>query len=170
MDYMISDRIAELERTLGFPIDRRPIPYGLGEPHDEIFSYNLCLRFQKNDELEKAIGEAREILRMLLTERKRTGDSGLDRTIGLFYSLIGNMYYIFDDFILSAGFFVESLSYEKDDITPWVELLFSLRAVGEFELFEKGIFNLEKLVTGWRDSREKRFSQDKFLELIKVIK
>ena len=159
--------IQGLERFIGFSIGRKVITYGQNEPHDEIFSYNLCLRFYDDEEgLRKAITDSVSILKMLIEHAKATRDPGTLEKIAHFCSLIGNMHYLAGDFGLSAGYFMKSLSYNKKDLTSWIELLFSLRALEEFNLFEKGIFNLEKLSSSWTKLPGRNLNQDIVKELI----
>ena len=120
--------IREFEEHIGQPIQRNPVPLEANESHDETFSYALCLRFYgKEKELENTIGEARKVLKQLL----RTNND--KKKIEYMHTLIGDLYYIFGDFKQSAGFYMKNLFYNRNDITPWIGLLFSLRALGHFE-------------------------------------
>jgi len=121
-----------IEKEIGFPIRRKTIEPGSKDSYDETFSYLLCQKYYNHPEqLKKAITLATKSLK----ETKNP----------LMYSLIGNMYYIAKDYKMSAGCFMKSLSYSRNDVTPLIELLFALRAIGEFEIFEKGILNLDRL-------------------------
>ena len=167
MNIIIAE-IRELESYLGFPIGKKDILLESNEPHDEAFSYNLCQRFYgKNDDLKKAIEIANKILKKLLQEYKKDNSQVYLKDIERFYSLIGNMYYLLGDFKYAVGYFMKSLSYNKNDISNWVGLLFSLRSIGDFKLFEDGIFNFENLCRAWRDDPGKEMTQKKVIELIK---
>ncbi|MFW9873756.1 MAG: tetratricopeptide repeat protein [Candidatus Thorarchaeota archaeon] len=165
---IIRSEIKEFESYLGFPIEKKDILLESNEPHDETFSYTLCQRFYgKNDDLKKAIKIADRILKKLLWEYKKDNSQVYLKDIETFYSLIGNMYYLLGDFKYAIGYFMKSLSYNKNDISNWVGLLFSLRSLGDFKLFEEGIFNFEKLCLAWRNDPEKEMTQKKVVGLIK---
>ena len=161
MDDEIILKIRKLEQYIGFPLRKKDVTIESKEPHDETFSYGLCQRFYgKEDELKKSIKLGNEILFNLLKNKKDA------KQIEMLYSLIGNMYYLSGDFNYAAGYFMKCLSYNKEDISHWVGLLFCLRALGEFELFEKGMFNFEKLNLAWKNDKEKELSQEKVMEII----
>jgi tetratricopeptide (TPR) repeat protein len=146
---------------IGFRAHRRIIALEDNEPHDETFSYSLALRYYGREiEMDEAIALAKEILRIMPGQCS-------NEDISQMCSLIGNMLYIRGDFRLSAGYFIRALSYSKRDITPWIELLFSLRAIGEAELFEKGIFGLEELYNKWISCPEHELTQAKLVSMIK---
>lgn len=167
MDVKIKSEIKELESYLGFQIEKKDIFLESNEPNDETFSYGLCQRFYgKENELKKAINTADKILAQLLQKR---GNPDYIKQIEMFCSLIGNMHYLLGDFKYSAGYFMKSLSYNKNDISEWVGLLFSLRSIGEFELFEKAIFNFEKLCLLWKNDHDREMTQKKVVELIKKV-
>ena len=90
--------------------------------------------------------------------------------ISVYFSLLGNMHYILGDFDKSVNCFMKSLSYNKEDLTSWVELIFSLRALGEFEIFEKIIFNLEKFYDLWIQENSYELNKDKIYWLISKIR
>lgn len=170
MNYQIMQQIRRLENLIGFPIRRKEVLLELNEPHDETFSYGLCQRFYGKDrELEKAISESNGLLMLMLREQKLDPSRADRKEIERLYALVGNMYYLLGDYRMSAGYFLKSLSYNKNDITPWIELLFSLRAIGEFELFEKGIFNLEKIYNSWKENPETELTQALFNKIIKNV-
>jgi len=161
MDDEIILKIRKLEQYIGFPLRKKDVTIESKEPHDETFSYGLCQRFYgKEDELKKSIKLGNEILFNLLKNKKDA------KQIEMLYSLIGNMYYLSGDFNYAAGYFMKCLSYNKEDISHWVGLLFCLRALGEFELFEKGMFNFEKLNLAWKNDKEKELGQEKVMEII----
>ncbi len=170
MKDQIMQQRKELENLIGFSVRRKAVPLELNEPHDESFSYGLCQRFYgRAGELEKAISEANGLLMMLLRENRLDPSKAAHNEIGLLYALVGNMYYLLGDYRMSAGYFLRCLSYNKNDITPWIELLFSLRAIGRFELFEKGIFNLEKIYNSWKENPETGMTQALFNKIIKDV-
>ena len=180
----IQTEIKKLEEFIGFPIKKREVTLESNESHDETFSYGLCQRFySKEGELKKAINDGNEILSELLKCQKSkisehaqeplvndgrflTNKKDL-KQIEIFYSLIGNMHYLLSDFKYATGYFMKCLSYNKNDISHWVELLFCLRAMGEFELFERGMFEFEKVVKSWQSSSEREMDQEIVIGMIK---
>ena len=160
----IKSNIKELEDYIGFPINRKEITLESKEPHDETFSYGLCQRFYgKENELKRAISSANKILAQLLQKRN---DPAYTKQIEMFYSLIGNMYYLSGDLKYAIGYFMKSLSYNKNDISDWIGLLFSLRGLGKFGLFEKGIFKFNELCTMWSTYSKRELTQEVVIELI----
>jgi tetratricopeptide (TPR) repeat protein len=166
MEQKIIIKINELEKIIGFSLKFKNITLKSKESHDESFSYGLSMRFyNKNNELIKTIIKTKQLL-YLVKKRKKSDKI----TIESLYSLIGNMYYILGNYSISAGYFMKCITLNKKNITFWIELLFSLRAMGEFELFEKGIFNLEKMILDWdKSSKKKKLNKNNFLKLIKKI-
>jgi len=61
---------------------------------------------------------------------------------------------------------MKSLSYYRNDLTSWVELMFSLRSIEEFELFEGIIFNLEALYLSWKKDGSDVLDKKKLYELV----
>ena len=161
------DEIKELESYLGFPIKRVEITLESRNPHDETFSYGLCQRFyNKNDELKIAINKTTSILLSLV----KLSNEKNNKQISTYFSLLGNMYYILGDFNKSIGCFMKALSYNKNDLTNWIELIFTLRVGGNFEVFEDLIFNLKKIYNAWKIDSEKRLNKEKVYELINKVK
>jgi len=157
----MTDTMMELERLIGFSIERAIIPLELNEAHDETFSYRLCQRFyNKDEELKQAILLGKQAL----GELRNAGS----RKVGLMYSLIGNMYYILGDFNTSAGYSLRSLSYQQSDITPLIELLFSLRAIGEFELFDDAMFNFSQVYKQLHENKGD-LGQQEFCRIVKQV-
>lgn len=164
MDDEVILKIRKLEQYIGFPLEKKEITIESKESHDETFSYGLCQRFYgKEEELRKCIKLGNEILFNLLKNKKDA------KQIETLYSLMGNMYYLLSDFKFAAGYFMKCLSYNKNDISHWIGLLFCLRALGEFGLFEKGIFNFERLNLAWKNDKEKELGQEKVVEIIAKI-
>jgi len=165
MDDEMVLKIRKLERYAGFPLRKKDVTIESKESHDETFSYGLCQRFYgKENELKKGIKMGNDILRELSKDKKNT------KQIEMLYSLVGNMYYLSGRFNYAAGYFMKCLSYNKEDISHWIGLLFCLRAMEEFELFEKGMFNFEKLNLAWKNDKEKELSQEKAVDLIRKAK
>lgn len=164
----IKSATEELERYIGFPIKRVNVTLESRGPHDELFSYNLCQRFYGRDnKLRVAIKRTKLILSILLAMDKEGKYKSLT---GAFFSLIGNMCYVLGEFRASTGYFMKALSYSKNDITNWVEFMFSLRANGNIDVFEDLIFNLQGVYEGWRDDKETEMTQEKVYELIRLAK
>ena len=61
---------------------------------------------------------------------------------------------------------MKSLSYNREDLTNWIELMFALRAHGNFMEFEGIIFNLEKIYSLWLQDPERELKKEKIYELI----
>ena len=184
MDIQIE--IKKLEEFIGFPIKKREVTLESGESHDETFSYSLCQRFYgKENELKNAINQGNKILSELLKcQKSKISEHAQEppviyerfltnkrdaKQIETFYSLIGNMHYLLGDFKFAAGYFMKCLSYNKNDVSHWVELLFCLRALEEFELFEKGMFNFERLNLAWKNDKEKNLTQEGVIDIIKKV-
>ncbi|MBL7056091.1 hypothetical protein ISS07_04220 [Candidatus Woesearchaeota archaeon] len=161
----IKTKIEDLESFIGFPVRRVLVTPAAKNPHDETLSYNLALRFyKKREEIEEAIIKVEAILVGLMNSGAESED------ISVYFSLLGNMHYILGDFDKSVNCFMKSLSYNKEDLTSWVELIFSLRALGEFEIFEKIIFNLEKFYDLWIQENSYELNKDKIYWLISKIR
>jgi len=159
--------IEDFEDNLGFNISKVETTLDSGKSPDEIFSLSLCQKFYgKDDELKKVIDEANRILKIMLKENK---NGYYRKKIEYFYSLISNMYYLSKDFKNAAGYSMKSLSYNKNDISYWLEFLFSLRAMGEFEIFETAMFNFNKLCSSWNKSPERNLTQEKFMNMVNQL-
>jgi tetratricopeptide (TPR) repeat protein len=165
MDAGLGREILEYQDYLGFSLSRAHIPLEANQAHNECFSLGVCHRFYgREEELEEAIAKGNRILKRLISEHKK--EDRYETYLELFYAILGNMYYVKGDFRLATGYFMKVLDYAKDDITAWVELLFSLRAMGEFELFEEGIFAIERIYKGWKKNRDDGLTQNKLILLI----
>lgn len=164
----IQSDIKELEDYIGFPIKRKEITLESNESYDETLSYNLCQRFYgKDKELTVAIKKTEEILIEIIETNKK--DNKQKKEIALFFSLLGDMYYLASDFNKSINCFMKALSYNKIDITNWVGLMFSLRANGNIKIFEESIFNFEYIYNAWRRDPSNKMDQEKIYELIGEI-
>lgn len=162
MQKTIQLKIEELEDYIGFPITRKEISFESNGTHDETFSYGLCQRFYgKNKELQIAIKKTENILIGLI----KFGYN--KKKIALFFSLLGDMYYIASDFNRSINCFMKALSYNKDDMTNWVGLMFSFRADGNIEIFEDIIFNFEDIYNSWKKDTSSEMNQEKIYNLIR---
>ena len=89
--------------------------------------------------------------------------------IALFFSLLGDMYYLAADYTKSTNCYMKALSYSKTDITNWIGLMYSLRADGKIDIFEDLIFNFSKVGILWKKDNEIELNQDKLLELLKRV-
>lgn len=159
---IIEKKIWDLEEFIGFSIERKEITLDSNSPHDEFFSYSVCLKFYNDPiNLKKAIILNEDIL-ILLSKN----DFKDKRLTALLFSLLGDMYYILGDFTRSLGAFMKSLTYNRVDMTSWVGLMFSLRALDKIDIFEKIMFNLEFFINSWNKSDEKEFNQDILIRLI----
>jgi len=162
MDSEIIKRISALEQKLGFKINRSTISIEDKESYNEIYSYSLALKYyEKNDDVLNLIKLSLNILSMLL--KNYPFEKNL---IANFYSIIGNLYYVIDEFSTSSGYFMRGLSYSKNDINLWYEFIFSLRSLGEIELFEKIMFNFKKIYSFWEKDFDFDFNQEKVQELV----
>jgi len=160
MDMM--QEIKDLESSTGFPVRRNILKPERKESYDESFSYGLCQRFyNKEEELDAAIKKTTSIILGLLNEK-----SPDFRQTALFLSLLGNMYYLKGDFKKAIGCFMKSLSWNKEDMAPWIELMFALRASGSFREFESIIFSIEKIYDLWKSDPAKELSKEKIYQLI----
>lgn len=156
------NNVHELEKYLGFPITRVQINPDSKNPYDETISYGLCQRFyNKEDELQRAVIKTTNILMQLINKENDK------KLIALYFSLLGNMYYILGDFKKSIGCFLKTLSYNKEDMTGWIELMFAIRANGDFGVFEDIIFNLEKIYIKWCNDKSEVLTKEKIFEIIK---
>ena len=115
------------------------------------------------------IKKANHILKCLINSKVHPLDKKNYHFFSIFYSLIGNMYYISKDYNVSAGYFIKSVSYSPDDINPWCELIFSLRAIGEFKIFEDIIFNLKHIIQISSSIEPLKFNQDYLIKTVKNI-
>ena len=167
MEESLAKDIIGFRDSLGFELRKRHTPFEAGQPHDETISMALCQRFYgKDEELKKATEEAERIFSLLLAEHMATKRENLLPYLELFSEVLGDMHYTAGEFKAAAECFMKTLSYNRRDITPWVELLFSLRCMGEFRLFERGIFNLEKLCRLWQNSKSSELNFDRLGVLI----
>ena len=153
-----------MENKIGFPLRRVEITDKTLKSYDETFSFKLCQKFYgKREELRPLTEKITSLLLKLI----KNGDNKL---IAYCFSLLGNMYYILGDFKKSIGCFLKSLSYNKNDLTNWIELIFALRAEGKFEIFEDIIFNLEKIYISWKNDLDSKLTKEKIYELINKVK
>ncbi|HLD86954.1 MAG TPA: hypothetical protein VJB12_02730 [Candidatus Nanoarchaeia archaeon] len=162
---VLSEEIRELEAYIGFSVRRGILTLESKEPYDESFSYGLCQRFYNKDvELDVAIGRTTSILLRMV------GESGVDSVQkARFFSLLGNMHYLKGDFRSAIGCFMKSLSFGKDDMTPWIELMFALRANGNFGEFEAIAFNLEGIHALWRSDPATNLTRENVLGLVDTL-
>ena len=154
------------EKILGVPLHRTEITLESGEPYDEGASYALSQHFYgKDGELRDAI---RNMTRFLAAFARQRQDSQKDAAV--LYSLLGNLHYIAGNFNESANCAMRAASLNRSDITYWVELAFSLRALGEFDVFEGILFNFEGIVRLWQQSTAPDLTKEALLGLIKEAK
>lgn len=157
--------IRDFEEFLGFKISHLEVTVESGKTHDEKISLAVCHRFfGMEEELKQAIKIGNRVLVDLINEIKRNGRYSED--IYVFYSLVGNLYYCSGNFKVAAGYFLKSISASKYDIGPVVELLFTLRALGEYDLFEEGMMDFERICLDWRADPRHEITQDMFVKLI----
>lgn len=162
----IASEINELENFLGFSTNRLEINLQSRWAQNEIFSYDLLQRFySKDDELKTAIKKTTNVLTILVKSNNSN-----NKQISNYFSLLGNMYYILGDFSKSIGCFIKSLSYNKNDLTNWVELMFSLRSNGNFKVFEDLMFNTGKIYLLWKNDPAKELTKEKVYELVNKAK
>ena len=154
--------LIEIENEIGFPIKRIESTDKTLSPYDETFSFKLFQKYyRKENELQALIEKTTRLLFVL--EKEPNKDT---RLIAYCFSLLGNMHYILKDFNKSIGCFMKSLSYNREDLTNWIELMFALRAHGNFMEFEGIIFNLEKIYSLWLQDPERELKKEKIYELI----
>ena len=169
MKKIVETKIKELEDYIGFLIERPETSIDSYEPVDDRFSYGLCQRFYgKKEELELAIKKTTELIVKLI--KFKGGDVFFENKAVLFYSLLGDMYYIRSDFDKSINCFMKALSCNKKDITNWAGLIFSFRSYGEINLFEDIIFNFEKICRYWEKDSSKEMNKKKIFELVEKVK
>lgn len=163
----VDREIAELERGLGFPVRRVETTDETRRSHDETFSYDLCQRFLgKEEELERAM---RRLTRILLALSEKTvPDEEERKRRGFCYSLLGNMHYMRREFLKSIGCFMKALDDNRRDMTGWIELMFAVRAHGDFETFERIIFNLDCVYETWRNSGEEALTRARIEGMIRA--
>lgn len=158
----MQQEVQELEADIGFPVRRERLSPAGRKPYDESFSYTLCQRFYgKEEELERAIRKTTTIIIHLLQEKEDTG-----RRAALFFALLGNMYHLKGDFRRAAGCFMKALGHDREDMTFWIELMFSLRANGDVREFEAIIFNLENVYESWRREAEGELTRERLKGII----
>ena len=153
----------QTEELLGMKAARKRILLGDNEPHDETFSYGLCQRFYSDkDRLRAAAEIANSEIRQMIgrASGKQLADA---------FALVGNIYYLLEDYGQAAGYFMKAITYDREDITCWIEFLFCLRAMGEFELFEKGIFNIGQLYNNWKANPQTQMDQDTLSGMIGAL-
>lgn len=144
---------------MGIELTRNSIPFEMNECHDESISFEVCQRFYgKDKELDECILKAKKDLKEMLINRQ--GE------IELMHAFIGNLLYLRGDYAEAAGYHMNILSVKREDITPWVELIFCLRGMGKFELFEDAIFSLGWIYNRWKHDPERKMTQKKFIELV----
>ncbi|MBS1266539.1 MAG: hypothetical protein MAG795_00506 [Candidatus Woesearchaeota archaeon] len=150
----------ELEK-MGIPVNRVEVTLNSSSPHDESISYNIAVNFYgKERELKYAIKEVNSYIKKLLK-------IGSKKKISLAYSIAGNLFYTKGNYKMATGYFIESIKYNRKDLTNWVELFFAIRAMGKFELFEKCIFNIEAIYD--EGQNQTQFGQKQFLELVEKV-
>ena len=157
----MQNKIKMLERYLGFPVHREDLIPESKNRYDESFSYWLCQRFYgKEEQMRIAIGKTTEILTELIRNKSN------NKLIAIYFSLLGNLYYLRGDFTKSINCFMKSSSYNKNDLGAWLELAFALRAYGDFTAFEGIIFNLEGIYGEWKNDADAKLSKEKVLDMV----
>jgi len=160
----LQDNLRALEAFLGMEIMREPLEAGSKKSYNEIFAYALCNRFVgREEQITQAIQETKKCIVLLMGEDQ---NQQIQRKTALLFSALGNLYYIAGDFHKSLGCFMKSLSNEKNDLIPWVELMFAYRAVGEFDTFEEIHFNLEKYYHAWQKHPSTAFNHSVLQEIL----
>jgi hypothetical protein len=125
-----------------------------------LYSYHLCIRFYGDEiKLRKLAAAARKAF-------SQTDDVRLKMNL---CALLGNIHHLLGDYGTAAGYFIETLSYTKEDVTAWIELLFCLRDMGHFKTFQAAVFNLEKLYEQWQKDPEVKMTQGLFMEMISQL-
>lgn len=150
----------DIEQFLGIKASRRRLVLEDNEPHDETFSYGLCCRFYGDD---RKLNDAIEIGD---SELRHMAGNASAKELADGFALVGNIHYLLGNFRQAAGYFMKGLEYDREDITLWIELLFCIRAMGKFDLFEGAIFNIEPLVKSWIGDNDRELTQKKVTELI----
>ncbi len=159
----IDTQLADLEEMFGFPIKRREITLESKEPYDENVTYSLCHRFYNEpSKLPVAIQKAT----MVLTNVKDSHDLNQK---AILFCVLGDLYYLQGDFSKSLGCYMKALSNQKKDVTPWAGFLFSIRALGHFDLFEDIIFHFEEFYKAWEMDTSWDFSKEKIEEMRRRI-
>lgn len=160
----IYEKIKELEEFLGFPLSRKGVRLEDNLPHDESVSYGLCQRLYGNPEdIKKAINR---LTCIIIGLKKIKGNNNLEEQIAFFFSVLGDLYYLEKDFDKAINCFMKALSYNREDITNWAGLIFSLRSHGEFKIFEEMIFRFEEIYIKWREDKSNEMDQKKLKELL----
>ncbi len=145
----IRENIKELEEYIGFPIKRKVVTLEDEEPYDETFSYGLSQKFYGNkQELKRLTVISNEIL-VSANGNQNNEQIGKQKLSNL-YSFAGNIYYLLGDYQTSLGYFAKSIITYPEDITPWFELIFNLRSLREFSLFETVQLNFGKVIYAYR--------------------
>ncbi len=150
-----------LENFLGIPIKRIEFSLASKGPYDEVFG-NLCHRFYGQEkEIKKAT-----ILTTRLILNATTAHAYSQREISLLFSLLGTCHYLQEHYTKSIGCFLKALSWYREDMTPWIELMFAIRASGEYTIFESILFNLEPLYLQWKSDSASELDREKLLDMI----
>ncbi len=150
----------KLREVTGIDIHREPIALESGQAHDDTFSYCLCQRYYDNPVgLSEAINLGNQAIAWALRNK--------GPNLAKLYEFVGDMLYLKGDCRMAAGYFMKALTYSRSDINPWINLLFSLRSIGEFDLFEEAVFNFDSVYRAWEVSREPEMTQEIVNHLIR---
>jgi tetratricopeptide (TPR) repeat protein len=156
-----------LEDLLGISISRVELVQDSEETHDEKFA-NLCHRFAgKEGDIEETITLA---TRILSRETKAARPTLSKREISLLFSILGTLYYLQEHYEKSIGCFMKALSWYKEDMVPWIELMFAIRAHGEYGIFEDILFNIERMYAEWKRNSGKELTKQSLLGMIERIR
>lgn len=156
------NKINALEELIGFYPDRVIIRVNSKKPHDETFSYKLAQKFYNNPEgLKRPIILTKQIIYDLQNSPKLNFYS-----MTIFYSILGDMYYIYGDFNRSMACFMRALSYNREDLASWVGLMFSLRSLEDYDSFEKIMFNLQTVHDRWLQNDSAVLTKDILSEML----
>jgi len=163
----IQNEINTIDKFLGFSTNKLEIDPNSKWNQNDLFSYGVCQRFyKKHDELKTAINITTKILLNLIN----LSDEKHNKQLSDLFSLLGNMHYVAGDYEKSIGCFMKALSYNKNDLTSWIEFMFSLRSNGNFDIFEDLMFNIEEIYNAWKFDSESQLSKEKVYELINKVK
>ncbi len=166
MEKEIAAKIGTLEDFLGIPVRRVELFPSSIEPHDETFA-NLCHRFYGQEhEIEKAITLTTKLLLLITAKNRHNSHALTSREISILFSILGTLYYLKEQYDPSIGCFMKALSWYRDDMVPWIELMFSIRAAEDYGAFESIILHLEGIHELWKNDTSPTLDKEKLTELI----
>lgn len=144
----------KIERILGFEIKRRNNPVNDQKEKDDSISDRLGHMKIYSDKINLT-------KKMIFKELKDNPKNEL------FWALLGQIYYLEEEFIKTIKCFFKTISINSENIDNWIDLGFAYRAYGDFRTSDFLFWNYETLAREY--PKNKSMNKDVLIELIKKL-